>query len=224
MHCTEHTLGKLQYLIRYPEGFDETKKYPTIFLLHGAGGRSDDIGKLKENPFFQEVEKHENFPFVVVAPLCSANTWFDLFHLLKELVIYATSLPFVDEDRFYGMGPSMGGYGTWHIAMSLPNYFAAIVPICGGGMYWNAARLINVPAWAFHGDADSAVYCEESKKMVNAVNAKGGNAKLTIYPGGKHNAWTPTYSNPEVFEWLLSHTNDNSKPVVCKYKDAETFG
>jgi hypothetical protein len=79
----------------------------------------------------------------------------------------------------------MGGYGTWHIAMSLPNYFAAIVPICGGGMYWNAARLVNVPAWAFHGEADSAVYCEESKKMVDAVNAKGGNAKLTIFPIGE---------------------------------------
>ena len=39
-------------------------------------------------------------------------------------------------------------------------------------MYWNAGRLVNVPVWAFHGEKDSTVFVEESKKMVDAVNAK----------------------------------------------------
>ena len=122
------------------------------------------------------------------------------------------------------MGPSMGGYTSWALGMSMPEYFAAIVPICGGGMYWNAGRLINVPIWAFHGGKDSVVFVEESKKMVNAVNANGGNAKLTIYPENDHNAWSDTYSNYEVFEWLLSHKNENAKQLKNEYTDQKIYG
>ncbi len=129
---------------------------------------------------------NRDYPFMLVAPQCNKNTWFDLMDSLKKLVYLLADDETVDEKRIYLMGLSMGGYGTWQLAMSIPEMFAAIVPICGGGMYWNAGRLANVPVWAFHGKLDTTVFVEESEKMVNAVNAKGGNAKLTIYPELKH--------------------------------------
>ena len=55
----------------------------------------------------------------------------------------------------------------------------------------------------FHGSDDTTVFAEESRKMVNAVTQKGGSAKLTEYDGVKHNCWDPTYSNPEIYSWLL---------------------
>ena len=64
----------------------------------------------------------------------------------------------------------------------------------------------------------------QSEKMVNAVNKAGGNAKLTIYPENTHDAWTDTYSNPEVFRWLLSHTNQNDQDTADVYTDAAKFG
>lgn len=70
-------------------------------------------------------------------------------------------------------------------------------------MYWNASR-IKAKVWAFHGKEDKVVYCEESQKMVDAVNKKGGDARLTFYDGVEHNCWEPTYSNSEIYEWLLS--------------------
>ena len=88
--------------------------------------------------------------------------------------------------------------------MSRPDLFAAIIPICGGGMYWNAARLKNVPVRAFHGKRDSTVCIEESEKMVEAVRRAGGDAQLTVYPENGHDAWTDTYQNPDVFAWLLT--------------------
>lgn len=118
----------------------------------------------------------------------------------------------------------MGGYGTWQLAMSMPEYFAAIAPICGGGMYWNAGRLINVPVWAFHGALDTTVLPEESKKMVDAVNKKGGQARLTVYPENAHNAWSDTYANPELFAWFLQHENSNAQDIVNEYSDADAFG
>ena len=118
----------------------------------------------------------------------------------------------------------MGGYAAWQLAMSMPEYFAAIVPICGGGMYWNADRLVNVPIWAFHGEKDSAVLVEESVKMVNAFNQAGGNARLTVYPNTGHDAWSDTYCNPEVFEWLLAHKNKNMTCINEKYTDSNLYG
>jgi predicted peptidase len=215
----------MQYIIRRPEGYREGEKYPVLLFLHGAGTRGSDIRVLENNPFFKLTAQHADLPFVTVAPLCHSETWFDLFETLKRLVAMIQAADFADPDRIYLMGASMGGYGTWQLAISMPEAFAAIVPICGGGMYWDAGRLKKVPVWAFHGDSDPTVFPEESVKMVNAVNKRGGSAKLTVYPDTKHDAWTATYQNREVFEWLLSHCrysegakSDNS------YADAKNVG
>ena len=214
----------LKYVIKYPNNFDENRSYPVIFIMHGAGGRGNDINVLLANPYFLQTSKHQNFPFITVAPLCSENTWFDLWNQLKALVKLTYSLPYTDKKRIYAMGASMGGYGTWQLAMSMPEYFAAIVPICGGGMYWNAGRLVNVPVWAFHGGKDSVVLPRESEKMVEAVNANGGNAKLTIFAENGHNAWDDTYSNYKVFEWLLSNENNNTNEIVDEYNSVTIYG
>ncbi len=224
MQMEEKTLGNVRYLIRYPEGFDHNKTYPAILFLHGAGTRGDNMAVLQNNSFFALTAPQEGFPFIAVAPLCTENTWFDLFMGLKDLVRYIVALPYVDETRLYGTGNSMGGYGIWQLAMSLPEYFAAIVPICGGGMYWNAGRLKNVPVWAFHGALDRVVFPEESEKMVNAVNRCGGNARLTVYPNNEHNAWSDTYSNPQVFAWLLEHENENAATLKDAYTDQSVYG
>ena len=74
-----------------------------------------------------------------------------------------------------------------------------------------AARLKDVPVWAFHGQADETVPLAQSEAMVNAVKAAGGDAKLTIYPEAKHDAWTETYDNPKLYEWFLEHSRAKSK-------------
>ena len=118
----------------------------------------------------------------------------------------------------------MGGYATWQLAMSMPDCLAAIVPICGGGLYWNASRLANVPVWAFHGAKDPTVLLEESVKMVDAVNRTKGEAKLTVYPENGHDAWSDTFRNPDVFAWLLKQKKKSDKPCCDGYNNSEKYG
>lgn len=213
----------VRYIIDHPQDFKQGEKYPLLILLHGAGGRGDDIEVLKNNPFYRFARLQE-LPFVTVAPLCEENTWFDMWERLTAFIKQMAGSEFIDKMRVYLMGASMGGYATWQMAMSIPECFAAIVPICGGGMYWNASRLKNVPVWAFHGAKDTTVLLEESEKMVNAVNRKGGDARLTVYPENGHDAWSDTYSDTKVFRWLLEQKNKCLEWGGDEYNDPKKFG
>lgn len=224
MHIEALKFETMQYVIRTPRGFDPSKKYPCLLFLHGAGTRGTDMSKLLGNPFFTATERYEDFPFVTVAPLCHEYTWLDLFEQVTRLAKYARALPYVDADRFYCMGTSMGGYGTWLLAESHPELFAAIVPICGGGVCWSASQLKNVPVWAFHCQGDPVVMVSESEHMVDWTNRFGGNARLTVYPDAKHNAWDATYANPEVFSWLLSHKNAQADVPEQNLSGSKQFG
>ena len=203
---------RMDYMIRYPNGYREGERYPVIVNLHGAGTRGSTIDQMTEQCCFRSTADMRDFPFVIVAPLSYTNTWFDMYETLVRFVKAVYYAPYCDSTRFYLMGGSMGGYTVWQLGMSLPEYIAAMVPICGGGMYWNAGRLKDVPVWAFHGAKDTTVFCEESVKMVEAVNRRGGCARLTVYPENGHDAWSDTYPNPAVYEWLLSHRKTETLP------------
>jgi len=215
----------ISYLIRYPVGYKKGSKYPVILFFHGAGSRGDDIEILKGNPYFTITEKHENFPFITVAPQCHEDTWFDLFCILKDFVNEIVFSEYTDSKRIYLMGASMGAYAVWQIAMSMPDVFSAIVPICGGGMYWNSKKLINLNIWAFHGEKDTVVYPQESIRMIEKINDNGGNAKLTLYKDNEHDAWTDTYSNPKIFEWLLNSIKDEvHADMKDDMRDSKIYG
>ena len=220
----QYTFEGMEYLISYPADYVEGERYPVVLFLHGAGTRGEDIQLLRNNFLSGLTQRHEEFSFITVAPHCKRGTWFDYMESLIRFVKAIADAPFTDPARLYLFGNSMGGYGVWQLAMSMPSYFAAMIPICGGGMYWNAGQLVNVPIWAFHGADDHVVLAEESVKMVNTVNKLGGNAKLTIYPDTKHDAWTPTFHDREVFAWLFAQRNQNARATEDRYSDSRLFG
>ncbi len=107
--------------------------------------------------------------------------------------------------RVYLTGLSMGGYGSWNLGAAYPDLFAAVAPICGGGVASEVAGLKGVPVWAFHGELDDVVWPHRSSDMVSALQKAGGDAKLTMYPDLQHDSWTATYSNTELYDWFLAH-------------------
>ncbi len=220
----ESEFGGIKYLLKFPKDYIENQKYPIIIFMHGAGTRGDDIKKLKESQFFVLTDSHKEFPFIIAAPLCSTDTWFDRLETVNAFAEYISEQAFADKNRIYLMGTSMGGYAAWAMGMGNPSLYAAIVPICGGGMYWNAVRLKNTPIWAFHGDIDKTVKLRESEAMVEAINANGGNARLTVYKNCGHDAWSETYANPEVFKWLLTNKRVDAKAERTEYNDSKIYG
>ena len=177
---------------------------PLIIYLHGAGSRGSELSQMSHAGPIGELEKGRKIPARIVAPQCCGDTWFELFETLTDFAENTANESGVDKIRIYLTGVSMGAYAAWQLAMTKPDMFAALVPVCGGGMYWNAARLKNMPVWAFHGALDEVVFPEESVKMVRAINKNGGNAKITMFEKADHNAWDPAFSLDEMWEWMLS--------------------
>ena len=196
-----------KYLLFLPDGYGKNKQsWPLILFLHGAGERGSDLNKVKKHGPPKIVEKQKDFPFIVVSPQCPEDDWWTdktevLINLLDDIVARYN----VDKERIYLTGLSMGGYGSWALASEYPKRFAAVAPICGGGNRIMAFRLKDMPVWAFHGAKDSVVPLKQSEEMVNAIKARGGDAKLTVYPDAGHDSWTETYNNEELYEWFLKH-------------------
>lgn len=215
----------MEVVIRFPDNYDSTKQYPTLLHLHGAGFRYSSREKLERSAFFTNTAEHVNdLGIITVSPICSEDTWFNLMGELHELLRTLSELPYVDNDRIYIMGCSMGGYGTWILAMCYPEYFAAMVPICGGGMSWNIARYKNIPIWAHHGALDDVVPLNESEKMVEAAKKAGCDVRFTVYPDILHASWIPVYRSREVFEWLLSKKRSSTETKALQYDDGVKYG
>lgn len=197
-----------QYLLSLPKdyGQDANKRWPIIVFLHGAGESGSDLEKVKVHGPPKLIAQGKEFPFIVVSPQCpSIREWWNR-ETLNALLDDVLEKYKVDEDRVYLTGLSMGGYGTWEWATRYPERFAAIAPICGGGLPRFAPRLKNMGVWVFHGAKDSVVKLDESQEMVDALKASGAtDLKYTIYPEAQHDSWTETYNNPELYEWFLQH-------------------
>ena len=226
-----HTHGQqLNYLLYLPTETTENSR-PLILFLHGAGERGDDLSQLKKHGIPKIVDQDPNFPFIAVSPQCPTESrWINRVDILKSLLDHVQATYLVDSSRIYLTGLSMGGQGAWWLAAAYPDYFAAVVPICGrtyttsstnseikskGGwplsaLVEQADRIKDLPLWVFHGAEDSVVPLQHSQEMVSALKGLDSHVRFTIYPGVGHDSWTKTYDNPQLYQWLLQHRSSNS--------------
>lgn len=205
----------LKYLISYPENFKEDQKYPLVIFLHGAGTREETTGKLQKNSCLLNIRKRQDARgYIVLAPLCASGTWNEWMTILLQLIENMRELPYIDNTRLYLTGNSMGGYGTWELSILRPDWFAAVMPVCGGGCGGLARYMVDLPIRTFHGLCDKTVDPIESMQMVKAVNMAGGHAELILFPKLTHNCWDAVYSDERNYDWLLSFTTERDKTLV----------
>ena len=200
-----HSRG-LHYLLFLPAAYAvHPQRWPLMLFLHGAGERGDDLQLVKRHGVARILEEQPAFPLLVVSPQCPpTEAWAPepLLALLDDIEQHYD----VDPERLYVTGLSMGGFGTWAVAIAAPDRFAAIAPICGGGDPSRVGVLRHLPVWAFHGARDPIVPLQRAVEMVEALQQCGGNVRFTVYPEAGHDAWTATYANPELYAWFLAHT------------------
>ncbi len=204
----------LDFLLYLPDdyGDDPQQGWPLIVYLHGAPVRGATLELLEEEPLPKKLKNENGFPFIALSPLGDGDYEFwsrgempeALFKLLDEI---KANLP-VDAKRIYLTGNDMGGNGVWQLGLRHPELFAALAPVAGYASYpfevpKNICDLKDVPVWAFHGKRDPYVPVEVEQDLVDALNACGGEAQVTVSSDMKNDVPFKVYADPALYEWLL---------------------
>lgn len=213
------------YVVYVPD--DIPRPAPVILFLHGAGERGTDGIKQTLVGIGPVLRNHpERVPAVVVMPqVPESERWLgDPADGAVQALDAAIEEFSGDRHRVYLTGLSMGGYGTWHLALAQPDRFAAIVPICGGLLPHETAlsvrqspltagadpyaitakTLKDMPVWIFHGAADPTIPVSESRRMDEALRAEHADVHYTEYPGVGHNAWDRAYAEDAMWQWMFA--------------------
>lgn len=240
------------YRIYRPNDLKEGEKVPLVVFLHGAGERGgNNTSQLRHFPdrFVTEphLKKHKAILLAVQCPKGEAWTKFSrdfkVENQAKELapsmagVVKAiekvVAEDHVDLNRIYLTGLSMGGYGSWDLASRYPEWFAAVVPICGGGSPKDMApQLVDVPIWAFHGTADRVVPEIQTGEMIDAIREAGGKPKYTQLDGVGHNSWSFAYGPKGAMDWMFAQKRkapakiltSRSPNIVLVMSDDQGYG
>ena len=209
--------GAYPYLLHLPPGYNDFENpRPLIVYLHGAGETDKGLDVLKNCDLWHYAKGHipkEAFPFIVVSPQTQKHGWQprQVIRFVESIVHDPAKRFRIDPNRVYLTGFSMGGFGTFHTACEFPDVFAALVPVCGGGDPEKAKSLLDVPVWAFHGDADDVVAYDCSSNMIDAVTELGGEqARLTTLHGAGHGIADDVYKRCDLYQWLLTQENNGN--------------
>ncbi|SEM36641.1 Alpha/beta hydrolase family protein [Luteibacter sp. UNCMF331Sha3.1] len=209
----------------------DVSAHPAVVLfLHGSGERGDDNAKQMSQGLPPWLKAHSDFPAVVVIPQAPDDTeWTDKADADMAMAALEKSVGEFhgDRKRLYLTGLSMGGYGSWQLAVDHPRTFAAAAIICGGvsplpddgrnlfvhgvpegddPFAWVAKRIGATPVWIFHGGDDNVVPTEQSRKMHAALVARGAQVKYTEFPGVNHGSWDKAYATPDLWDWMFAHS------------------
>jgi len=232
-HIAENDSLPFQYV--QSEHLPTNEKLPLLVFLHGSGERGNDnmLQLTHGGELFREAIATKEIEGMIVFPQCPKEDYWakveKVIHdndslsftfypdslptpgmsLLLGLLDSLTQLSYIDPNRIYVGGLSMGGMGTFELLSRRPELFAAAFPICGGGSP-DAVKWFNpkTKIWVFHGTDDKTVIPEYSEKMVIKMRSKGMKVRFTLYPETGHNAWDKAFKEPDLLPWIFSqHKN-----------------
>lgn len=198
---------------------------PVVVLLHGSGQSGQD--NLKQLDTFSDFHNSVLIddtlpPALYLIPQCTpANPWVrtiaftadyrqprypaPALRTVKEYLDTLVKKGIADPERLYIGGFSLGGFGTWDAIQRWPGFFAAAVPVCGGGSVQetpvrNAAQ---TAVWVFHGSADGTVPVDCARRMVAALTQAGASPKYTEYPNAGHVIWQRAFGDTALIRWMF---------------------
>jgi predicted peptidase len=185
-HVFTHKGVRMNYLLYLPESTNRSEAVPLLVFLHGAGESGTQVMDLKIQgpPRIVEAEPQGTLAthFAVLSPQSpraafSSEIESKCVTELTQTILRKYAHPkgqgqeagghvFLDPSRVYLTGLSMGGYGTFAIgARPLPQLWAAIAPVCGGGDpgFASVYKHYKTPVWVFHGRNDVVIPFQESE-------------------------------------------------------------
>jgi poly(3-hydroxybutyrate) depolymerase len=194
---------KMDYSLFVPKGYDKERKTPLVVALHGLGSNPQQI--MKYTGLTDAAQKHG---FIVVAPMgYNSRGWYgqpipkkmvkaddpkNLAELSEKDVMNVLAIVRkdfnVDPDRIYLMGHSMGGGGTWHLALKHPDLWAGLAPIAPAIFRQATAveKIKHIPVILIQGDQDKLVPVAGARRWAEEMKKNGMTYEYVEVEGGDH--------------------------------------
>ena len=209
--------NQMNYGVAYTDDYTDM---PLLIYLHGAGERGRNFEHIYRHGIPKLIKEGQELKAVVLFPQCPGEyIWNNMVKELKSIIDAVIEEYGISKDRILLTGSSMGGYGTWEMAMCYPEMFAAVAPVAGGGVVWRTSKLVKTPVIAYHGEKDSVVPASQSEIMVNFTNCNGGSAELNILKDKGHNDGIDyAYRETDLIQRLLSYRKFDFAhiPEICE--------
>lgn len=182
------------YRVYVPKSYDATSARPMVLMLHGALGNERYYFSYLFDPEVVKGEA-ERRGYILAGvngrsrlPSYMGPSQEDSFEVINAV----TRDYKIDPAKVYLTGHSMGGFGTWLIASSKPDMFAAIAPMSSGtpvrGNELTALleKVKAIPTLIVHGGRDGIAPPELSRTAVEAAKKAGMKVSLLEVPDADH--------------------------------------
>lgn len=194
------------------------RQFPLILYLHGAGQNGNDNERQLDDGvgcLYSFTADREDYKAVILAPQCPEGVYWrnpEMLEALKSLIEDVTHNAYIDGNRVYVTGFSMGGDATWKLGLAYPDLITTIVPVCGGPLASMEPDIPVVPylmihlnIWAFNNFDDGVVRPNYSKRIFAKLWEldDGDHLNFTENVSGGHNG-RDVYSNRDLLIWMLS--------------------
>jgi poly(3-hydroxybutyrate) depolymerase len=212
---------EMEYALFVPTKYDKDMKTPLIVALHGLGSNPQQI--LRYKGFTDLADKHG---YLLAAPMgYNSSGWYgvkgqsspkstpeNLGELSEKDVLNVLAIVRkefnVDENRIYLLGHSMGGGGTWHLALKYPDLWAGLAPIAPAIFRKpdGLEKIKDIPVILVQGDKDNLVPVAGARQWAARMKELNMTYEYIEVAGGDH--INVAFQNmPKIFEFF----NKNKK-------------
>jgi poly(3-hydroxybutyrate) depolymerase len=198
---------EMGYQLYVPTSYDGATPTPLIVFLHGLGSSAERVIRYEGL-----TELAEERGYIVVAPTgYNVRGWYgsrgegrasnrgeaandpDNLGALSEMdVMNVLELTLdelnVDRGAVFLAGHSMGGGGTWHLALKYPDVWAGLGPVAPA-IYTSPdalAAIVDTPVIVIMGDDDELVDVEVTRSWVARMGELGMSHRYIEIAGGDH--------------------------------------
>ena len=209
---TENSFDSMGYLLYTPA--NAQPDMPLIVYLHGGHGKGSDLSVLTTTDGFPQYLADgllgEVSAYVLIPQLSEDQRgWKPASETVMQLIDKVCEENRIDRSRISLTGHSMGGTGTWDLALLYPDAFSRIAPMSGSVDTTPETLTIlrHTPVWAFVGEDDVVVKPESSERSIAALEQQNADAQITVFLETDHvgvpqKAWLE--HGEELLNWLLS--------------------
>lgn len=211
------------YALYVPKSYDPAKKHPLLISLHseesnyrlnmkqvfGVSARYGELDpvSMRYNPPLPETD------FFVACPWARGTMGYeaiaekDVYDVLAEV---ERRYP-IDPDRVYLTGVGMGGGGALRLALTRPDVWAAVMPVCAEvppGLEELAPNALDLPIRLVHGEQDPIAPVSSARRWHRLLLDLRDPAEYLEFPMLRHNAWDAAYRDGAGFQWFAGRRRE----------------